>query len=287
MAQCPGLELFYSGIQSQLKSEHDCVIGFLHWKFVHSGFKCIGVGEEGPKKKTEILPAGWNESDESYVLRYEPSGSEQLHHLKVLRIEGSLLIHILREHDNKVVDLTVRTADFIDGAHLDDFERCYKNLGKLNELVNDQLFKDLKKEAVKTFTSTHSSGRETTTEERRQEDDPLRVPSRRPPQRFEPDWNDRVDPFSIGRGDLDPFSGASPGMLMDPMRGGFPSGPRFDPTGGLGMPGRLPRGSVPPGARFDPIGPPRPDSGRNPMHPFSGEPTPDHMRPPGYDDMFM
>jgi proteasome inhibitor subunit 1 (PI31) len=46
------------------------------------------------------------------------------------------------------------------------------------------------------------------------------------------------------------------------------------------------RGSVPPGARFDPYGPPdigpRGGPGRG-----LGEPDPDHLPPPGYDDMFM
>lgn len=41
------------------------------------------------------------------------------------------------------------------------------------------------------------------------------------------------------------------------------------------------RGSVPPGARFDPVGP----SGTEPRR--GGIPDPDHLPPPGYDDMFM
>ncbi|KAJ8020340.1 Proteasome inhibitor PI31 subunit [Holothuria leucospilota] len=289
MASCPGLEMFYAGVQSQIKSQHDVIVCFLHWSFVQSGFKCTGLGEDEPSSnKSEILPPGWNTSDENYVLRYEPADSKDVHCLKILRIEDTLLIHILRNRDNKVVDVSLKTSDFINADGLQDFSRCFKDLNKLKELVFDQLFKGLKEEAKRTSSSAAktSSDTRTYTEDRRQEEDPLRVPTRQPPYRTEPDWNERVDPFSVGRGDLDPFSGASPGMLMDPMRGGFP-GPRMDPTRGLGMPGRLPRGAVPPGARFDPIGPPRPDSGRNPMHPYSGEPNPDHMRPPGYDDMFM
>lgn len=50
--------------------------------------------------------------------------------------------------------------------------------------------------------------------------------------------------FSRGRG--------SGGMIVDPLRAGFPrSG--FDPSSGI--PGVLPPGAVPPGARFDPFGP--------------------------------
>jgi proteasome inhibitor subunit 1 (PI31) len=51
--------------------------------------------------------------------------------------------------------------------------------------------------------------------------------------RKEPD-----DPFSIGRGDLDPFAaGRGGGMIFDPMRTGVP-GMRPDPSAGL--PNRLP-----------------------------------------------
>lgn len=48
------------------------------------------------------------------------------------------------------------------------------------------------------------------------------------------------------------YSGTAEGMIVDPLRSGFPrSG--FDPTSGI--PGVLPPGAVPPGARFDPFGP--------------------------------
>ncbi|WAR17423.1 PSMF1-like protein [Mya arenaria] len=89
---------------------------------------------------------------------------------------------------------------------------------------------------------------------------------------------DPDDPFSIGRGDLDPLRSGG-GMLFDPMRGG--RGPRFGMDPSAGLPSRLPRGAVPPGARFDPFGPPGTHPGQRPG------PDPDHMRPPDYDDMFM
>jgi hypothetical protein len=45
------------------------------------------------------------------------------------------------------------------------------------------------------------------------------------------------------------------------------------------------RGSVPPGARFDPFGPQGPEP-RSDLWGW-GRPNPDHLPPPGYDDMFM
>ncbi|KAI2663869.1 Proteasome inhibitor PI31 subunit [Labeo rohita] len=86
---------------------------------------------------------------------------------------------------------------------------------------------------------------------------------------------DPMAPFAAGGADLDPFGGRAGGMIVDPLRAGFPrSG--FDPSSGI--PGVLPPGAVPPGARFDPFGP----VGRH-----RPGPDPDHMPPPGYDDMFM
>lgn len=50
--------------------------------------------------------------------------------------------------------------------------------------------------------------------------------------------NEPDDPFSIGRGDLDPFAaGRGGGMMFDPLRTGIP-GMRPDPSAGL--PSRLP-----------------------------------------------
>ncbi|VDI04789.1 sec1 family domain-containing protein 1 [Mytilus galloprovincialis] len=88
------------------------------------------------------------------------------------------------------------------------------------------------------------------------------------------EMNDPDDPFSVGRGDLDPFGRTGGGMVFDPFH---PGGRRGGPDPSAGLPGRLPRGAVPPGARFDPFGPPGTGPG----------PDPDHLPPPGYDDMFM
>uniref|UniRef100_A0AC11BYK1 Proteasome inhibitor subunit 1 n=1 Tax=Ovis aries TaxID=9940 RepID=A0AC11BYK1_SHEEP len=86
---------------------------------------------------------------------------------------------------------------------------------------------------------------------------------------------DPLGPFAVGGEDLDPFGCRRGGMIVDPLRSGFPRA-LIDPSSGL--PNRLPPGAVPPGARFDPFGP----IGTSP----SG-PNPDHLPPPGYDDMYL
>lgn len=120
-----------------------------------------------------------------------------------------------------------------------------------------------------------------------------------------PDWDQDLShprrfPPQVGGADLDPFHrGIGGGMLMDPRELYGNSGGRFGPGGqgpGQGPFGggpRLPPGSIPPGARFDPFGPPPPGprpgprGGPWPRGPNSGNPDPDHEKPPDYDDMFM
>ncbi|KAM4841725.1 proteasome inhibitor PI31 subunit isoform 2-T3 [Thomomys bottae] len=105
--------------------------------------------------------------------------------------------------------------------------------------------------------------------------DPLRIPPHHPQTSRQPPWCDPLGPFTVGGEDLDPFGCRRGGMIVDPLRSGFPRA-LIDPSSGL--PNRLPPGAVPPGARFDPFGP----IGTSP----SG-PNPDHLPPPGYDDMYL
>lgn len=75
---------------------------------------------------------------------------------------------------------------------------------------------------------------------------------------------------------------------MDPFRAGGMGGVGPGRLGPQPLPGQLPRGAVPPGARFDPFGPvPRGGSRTDPRSGRFAGPDPDHLPPPGYDDMFM
>ncbi|NWQ84801.1 PSMF1 inhibitor, partial [Columbina picui] len=99
--------------------------------------------------------------------------------------------------------------------------------------------------------------------------DPLRIPPRQPAGTRAPSCaNLTSSAFPLLRG-------RSGGMIVDPLRSGFPQR-SIDPSSGI--PGRLPPGAVPPGARFDPFGP---------LGAGRARPDPNHLSPPGYDDMFM
>ncbi|KAF5899344.1 RIPOR family member 3 isoform X1, partial [Clarias magur] len=148
----------------------------------------------------------------------------------------------------KVTDLTVNVSDYVNESNLQSFESVYKNTEDLAKKLNSSLLPALKEEG-----NLRKRKEERFTDTQPQPGcDPLRIPPRDPPSRVQPNWMDPLNPFAAGRADLDPFSGTSGGMIMDPLRSGFPrSG--FDPSSGI--PGVLPPGAVPPGARFDPFGP--------------------------------
>ncbi|NXA34252.1 PSMF1 inhibitor, partial [Eudromia elegans] len=171
----------------------------------------------------------------------------------------------------KVADLTLTVADYVNAEHLDDFHKVYKNLEELRARMASGIIAPLE-------SPTEKAPKEPQPEKDPafpRDYDPLRVPPRRPAGATEPPWPSPTGPFAVGGQDLDPLGARGGGMIADPLRSGFPR-PGLDPSSGL--PSQLPPGAVPPGARFDPFGP----LGAN-----TAGPNPDHLPPPGYEDMFM
>nr|XP_002732286.1 PREDICTED: proteasome inhibitor PI31 subunit-like [Saccoglossus kowalevskii] len=285
-----GLELLYSSVASQIVSANDAIVCYLHWCMIDNDFKCVGYGENVPTnetdvKKSELLPRDWNTSQDCYTLRYQPNSNHDNYLLKAIPIDGTLLVHLMRLKDEKVCNLSIDVNNYVNSQHLNNYESVFKNLDELHEKFETEIISDLRKQDSKT-----SKGSSTLIDERlpgNQQgyrpyaNDPLRAgPPRRPHAERQPEWGEPNNPLDIGTGDLDPFHPGGTGMFMDPMRAGFPRGGIPDPSAGI--PGRLPRGAVPPGARFDPFGPP----GHGPDSAYRSGPDPDHLPPPGYDDMF-
>ncbi|XP_052761514.1 proteasome inhibitor PI31 subunit-like [Mya arenaria] len=284
-----GMELMFNSVKSTLRSPQDGIICVLHWKIISSGFQCIGIGEKAgkndPEEETEMLPDGWNMTPDLYVLRYR--SERGVYVLKVIAVDGTLLVHFWKDReDQRVATMNIRIADFAT-EDLSSYKKALKHVNDLNKEFKKEILDEMKSttspRAGQSRERSNSRERERGGQSRQprrdDDDDPLRVPGtgNRRPRPTQP-WQDPDDPFSIGRGDLDPLRSGG-GMLFDPMRGG--RGPRFGMDPSAGLPSRLPRGAVPPGARFDPFGPPGTHPGQRPG------PDPDHMRPPDYDDMFM
>ncbi|KAM4608105.1 proteasome inhibitor PI31 subunit [Discoglossus pictus] len=261
----PGLELLFLSVQSDLTRPQDPLVCFIHWELVSHGLRCLGKGESpgAQEEGSERLPQGWSDNKELYTLRYGRNNKPQAL-LKALTVEGTLIVNILELQTEKVCDLTLNVDEFIERDHLQQYDRVYKAPTELRRRLIGELISPL-------------IGRKEEGQRGEQERDPLRAPPRIPA--LQPSiWSDplshEIDPvsrFPYGAADLDPLRGHSGGMIMDPFRSGRTQ-PRIDPLAGL------PPGAVPPGARFDPFGPV--GSGRP-------GPDPDHLPPPGYDDMFM
>lgn len=280
----PGFELLFGSVKPQLKSAQDALICVFHWELVANGFKCIGIGEEseqdGISEDSEMLPPHWNDKQDHYAIRYRCSSNKNpIYVFKVICCDGDLMLHLMNVKDNRITTMNVRTAEYTSETDMSSVKKAFKNLEELTKNFKKEIIEPMLKESKpsssKSGEASSSQQRQQQERSRLQEEDPLRVPPRhmhRPPPG---EWTEQGDPLAIGRGDLDPFArGQGAGMLFDPMRGGRP---QFGPDPNAGLPGNLPRGSIPPGARFDPFGPPG-------MRP---QPDPDHLPPPGYDDMFM
>lgn len=269
--------MLYSCVGGSISCPQDAVVCFVHWEMIKSGYRCIGSGDEprSSDKKSELLPADWSGNKELYSLRYKTKDGDTQLLLKAIAVDSTLIFNLMNSGTQQVSDLTVNISDHVDADQLRTFDSVFKDADSLSEKVKTQLLPSQERP-----TGQRKSRREEEEEEqkRRGEDsDPLRIHNRRPRQGPPPPWCDpMVPPFAAGGADLDPFgSRGGGGMIVDPLRSGYPrSG--FDPSSGI--PDILPPGAVPPGARFDPFGP----VGRR-----RPGPDPDHMPPPGYDDMFM
>ncbi|ELU09036.1 hypothetical protein CAPTEDRAFT_176567 [Capitella teleta] len=276
-----GLEVFFCAVQNQLKRPEDALVCVIHWTLVKEGFKCVANGEVAPEnvtssKGSEMLPAAWNDLDDLYHLIYVESSSHSTFLLKIIRIEGSLLVHLMKLSNESIHDVTFNTSEYVT-ADLSSYDSAFQNADGVARLVKTDL--------VDQFLQPKPKAEEAKQPRQRPEEDsdPLRVGRPLRGRGAHPG----MDPFNIGTGDLDPLGARTGGgMIFDPLRSGFPEG--GVPQPGAGYPGALPRGSVPPGARFDPFGPPDLDRSGN----YRGGrgrsgPDPDHMPMPGYDDYYM
>lgn len=268
-----GWDLLYKVTEPQIRTNQDVIICLTHWKLIHQGFRCVGVGEDttqpNPSEESELLPEGWNSTLNRFTLRYVHNS--KLYLFNAIINENKIIINMNRVVDNQA------TATCI------DVDVVKERNGPLAKLIPnyDEIIATIKKELIDPMLAAVPSKevhtqttQETSTSsfrgENKQENYFIPLPQRPHPQPTHPPMF--ANPLrDLGRADLDPFSTGG-GMLFEPP--GF--GPRLPDS----RMGGLPRGAVPPGARFDPFMPP----GNLPPRRF---PDSDHLPPPGYDDMFM
>uniref|UniRef100_A0A4X1SKU8 Proteasome inhibitor PI31 subunit n=1 Tax=Sus scrofa TaxID=9823 RepID=A0A4X1SKU8_PIG len=245
-----GLEVLFASAAPTITCAQDALVCFLHWEVVTHGYYGLGAGDQpGPSdKKSELLPAEWNSNKDLYVLRYESKDGSRKLLVKAVTVENSMIINVLECGSQQVSDLTLNLNDYIDSEHLVDFHRAYKNSEELRSRIVSGIITPIHEHWDKASVSPHREFPPATA----REVDPLRIHPHHPHTSRQPPWSDPLGPFAVGGEDLDPFGCRRGGMIVDPLRSGFPRA-LIDPSSGL--PNRLPPGAVPPGARFDPFGP--------------------------------
>ncbi|XP_029206287.2 proteasome inhibitor PI31 subunit-like [Acropora millepora] len=289
---------------SRPRNKFDAVILAVHSCLAERGFRCINSGEERNSQQEcdfgETLPPDWNSLDGVYALQYRRGNLNSVFIFKALILGNKIMVYLMEEDESKMhdteLDVDAFTCESVHEGSLDKVQQSTENIFRRFDHLRSKVLKDV----VDKFSA--NSSRRSSEEERRErstsnqsrqpsrliDDDPLRIPPRRPPGSFG-EWQPVAGPFGYGDGDRMPgHPGVSGGMVMDPFRsGGMGSmgGDMFRPPRN---PGQLPRGAVPPGARFDPFGPVPPGGSRTDSRSgrFAG-PDSDHLPPPGYDDMFM
>jgi len=258
-----GWQLLHKLIENDIKTEADIIVAITHWFLIKQGsFLCLGLGDQKTladgEEGTELLPGNWNtDKTGSYSLRYVYNNTV---YVLLVTISGdTIILNLLSSSSLDVSNIALNIKDVV------------KSLtGPLQTIVPDvaSLTSRLKKDLLEPVrTSSNAETQTPTLAPELSRPDPIPLLQSPDLLRIHPRVTDPLR--DIGRGDLDPF-GRGGGMLFNP--------PGMHPLpDGIGpIPGRIP------GARFDPFNP-IPGPGR-----FGrSEPNPDHLRPPGYDDMFM
>ncbi|MGH0189773.1 UNVERIFIED_CONTAM: hypothetical protein FKN15_038437 [Acipenser sinensis] len=92
-----GLELLYNSVIDNIASPQDALLCFVHWEIIRNGFKCLGTGDQPGTndKRSELLPAHWNESSELYTLRYESSDGKVQLLVKAITVDSSVIFNVM------------------------------------------------------------------------------------------------------------------------------------------------------------------------------------------------
>uniref|UniRef100_A0A182NHY6 Proteasome inhibitor PI31 subunit n=1 Tax=Anopheles dirus TaxID=7168 RepID=A0A182NHY6_9DIPT len=250
-----GLEMLWKLEKGNVESKADVIILLAHWFLTKNGFRNVGVGDDktldNSVEQSELLPEGWNGNNTSYALRY--TLNNELYILHGVVVEETLILNLLQAKTLQVSNAAFNLNATVQSFNSANVKLLFANVGAQIARMDSELVKPL-----------HDGGTKSSSSQTTSPDPPAAnaAPSRNPSFGEEPSRLQIGVPRipRVGQADLNPFGGLGGGMLMDPLRG-------------IGPGVRIP------GARIDPIGPFHRNN--RPM------PDPDHLPPPGYDDMFM
>lgn len=274
-----GWDLLYKITEPQIRNNQDVIICLTHWKLIHQGFRCVGVGEDAtppnPYELSEVLADGWNYVANRYTLRYVHKN--MLYLLNAIKTDSNMIINLNRVSDNRATGICVNINEVkeVHGSISTIIPNYKEIINSISQELIDPMLSNTLSRNVETQTITCQP----------RESDSINIsitPNEPVSSSFQRHLTEPYPvPYNgplreVGRSDVDPF--ASGGGMILPEPGIGPRIPRpIDPT--------VPPGAVPPGARYDPFGPIQPPRPQRP--PRSQNPDHDHLPPPGYDDMFL
>ncbi|EAA04611.3 AGAP007418-PA [Anopheles gambiae str. PEST] len=262
-----GLEMLWKLESANLADKADAMMLFVHWFLVRNGFRNVGVGDDktlnNAVDQSELLPEGWNGNNKSYALRYIMNN--ELYILHGTLSNDTMIVNLLQAQSLQVSNAAFNLDKTITSFNDSNLTNVVVSIDDQITRLQTELIKPLcdggsKSSSTQTLISSSPSPAQVNVVPA---GGPRRIQVLRP--------SGLLLPFGgggVGRGDLNPLGGVvggggGGGMLMDPMNMG---------------PGRV--DPFLPGARIDPMGPFPPRVQRP-------NPNPDHLPPPGYDDMFM
>ncbi|KAB1262764.1 Proteasome inhibitor PI31 subunit [Camelus dromedarius] len=182
-----GLEVLFASAAPAITCAQDALVCFLHWEVITHGYYGLGAGDQpGPNdKKSELLPAEWNNNKDLYVLRYESKDGSRKLLVKAVTVENSMIINVLECGSQQVSDLTLNLNDYIDSEHLIDFHRAYKNSEELRSRIVSGIITPIHEHWDKaSISSPHREFPPATA----REVDPLRIQPHHPRTSQQPPW---------------------------------------------------------------------------------------------------
>src|ERR1700744_3459510 len=95
-----GFEVFYQTIRADLTSKNDLLVGCVHFQCIQRGLVSVGVGEQFTETDessagSQLMSNGWNESQDTYVLRYIHPKTKQKLLIKCVKVSDILMISAL------------------------------------------------------------------------------------------------------------------------------------------------------------------------------------------------
>lgn len=92
---------------TKCKNGNEAISLVLHLIMLSQGFRCVGTSEKSIIKEGEVLPQGWNQSDDVYSFKYKHKQSSMTFVLKCLVLGNNLLVNGIALEDKHPYSISI------------------------------------------------------------------------------------------------------------------------------------------------------------------------------------